>query len=245
MSILSGNSITKSYGEETIIKDVSVSLESGELVSVLGVSGIGKTTLFHILSGLEAPDSGEVLLKNENITGQPGKVSYMQQKDLLLPFRTILDNVSAPLRLRGIPKKAAREMAGGYFQEFGLSGSEIKYPAQLSGGMRQRASLLRSYLFSGEIMLLDEPFSALDAITKSQMHQWYQSIVHKHHTSSLFITHDIDEAILLSDRIYIMSGSPGRITGEIHITPAGPRGTDFLMSDAFMLYKREILSQIR
>lgn len=237
--------ITKSYDGEMIIENISAELRRGELVSVLGASGTGKTTLFNTLSGLELPDSGSVYLKGEEVTGKTGRVSYMQQKDLLLPFRTILDNVCVPLRLRGEDKKSARRRAGEYFSEFGLNGCEEKYPQQLSGGMRQRAALLRSYLFQGEVMLLDEPFSALDAITKSSMHQWYQSICRKHQTSAFLITHDIDEAILLSDRIYIIAGTPGSIRAELTVECGGERDSEFTMSEAFISYKRQILSYIK
>ena len=136
----------------------------------------------------------------------------MLQKDLLLPYQTIIDNVSRPLVIRGEKKAKAREYASKYFDEFGLMGTENKYPHQLSGGMRQRAALLRTYLFSDQVALLDEPFSALDSITKSSMHRWFLKVMEQIKLSSFLITHDIDEAILLSDRIYIMSGKPGRIT---------------------------------
>ncbi|MCI8496949.1 MAG: ABC transporter ATP-binding protein [Clostridiales bacterium] len=241
---LTAKDVTKSYDGRCIIDSVSMQVQKGELVSLLGLSGIGKTTLFHVLSGLEQPDSGQVLLSGEDITGKAGRVSYMQQKDLLLPFQTVLDNVSIPLRLGGMKKKAAHEKALPYLEEFGLSGCEEKYPHELSGGMRQRAALLRCYLYSGDMMLLDEPFSALDAITKSSLHQWFQSVVRRHGTTAVFITHDIDEAILLSDRVYIMSGAPGRITGEIPITCAGKRDRDFTMTEEFIRYKKEILSRI-
>jgi len=237
--------LSKSYEGEPIIEEISVELCRGQLVSVLGASGTGKTTLFNSLSGLEEPDSGRVFLRGEDVTGKPGRVSYMQQKDLLLPFRTILDNTCVPLLLRGMERKKAREQAREFFGEFGLSGCEDKYPSQLSGGMRQRAALLRSYLFQGEIMLLDEPFSALDAITKSSMHQWYKSVCRKHGTSAFLITHDIDEAILLSDRIYVIAGVPGKICADIRIQSSGERDSEFTMSETFIGYKRQILSHIR
>ena len=217
-SILEAKGVTKRYQGDKIIEDISIEVRSGELVSLLGASGVGKTTLFHILSGLERPDEGAVLLNGEDITGVPGRMSYMQQKDLLLPFETIVENVSIPLMLAGAPRKAAHEKALSYFGEFGIEGCERKYPHQLSGGMRQRAALLRSYLFSGKLMLLDEPFSALDAITRSSMQEWFRRIMASHGTTALFITHDVEEARLLSDRIYIMEGVPGRISNEIGLS---------------------------
>lgn len=232
--------VTKSFEGRTVIKDIDLVLEEGGLVCLLGESGVGKTTLFNIISGLMQPDTGSVWLDGEEITGQPGKISYMLQKDMLLPYKTVLDNVALPLRIKKQNKKEARETAGRYFEEFGLTGYEDKYPGQMSGGMRQRAALLRTYLFSGEAALLDEPFSALDTITKSAMHRWYLSVMEQIRLSTLFITHDIDEAIYLSDRIYILSGSPGRITDEIRILEKKPRGEDFLLSEDFLAYKRKI-----
>ena len=181
-------------------------------------------------------------MNGEDITGHPGHVSYMLQKDLLLPYRTIEDNVALPLLIKGEKKETAREKARAHFTEFGLEGTEKKYPHQLSGGMRQRAALLRTYMFSNEIALLDEPFSALDTMTKSEMHRWYLDVMDKIKMSTLFITHDIDEAILLSDRIYLLTGAPGKITEEIVIEEPKPRKPDFNLTEEFMNYKKKILS---
>lgn len=233
--------VSKAFEQEEIIRDISLELNEGEIVSLLGISGGGKTTLFNIIAGLSEPDEGEVYLENENITGQPGKVSYMLQKDLLLPYRNILDNVALPLVIRGMKKKLARQKAASYFKEFGLEGTEKKYPSQISGGMKQRAALLRTYLFSEKIALLDEPFSALDMLTKSTVHEWYLDVMEKIKLSTLFITHDIDEAILLSDRIYLLTGKPGMITKEIVIEEPKPRRKDFNLSEEFLNYKREII----
>lgn len=241
MDKLTAKQITVSYDGVKIIEDISIELYNGEIVCLLGVSGAGKTTLFNVISGLLKPDKGEVELDGEDITGKAGKISYMLQKDLLLPFKTIIDNVSLPLIIHGTNKREAKAMASKYFEEFGLTGTEKKYPHQLSGGMRQRAALLRTYLFSDKVALLDEPFSALDTITKSSMHQWYLSVMEQIKLSTLFITHDIDEAILLSDRIYMLTGKPGKITEEVRIKEAKPRNKEFVVSEEFMNYKRQIL----
>jgi ABC-type nitrate/sulfonate/bicarbonate transport system ATPase subunit len=168
----------------------------------------------------------------------------MLQKDMLLPYRTIEDNVALPLLLKGEKKAAARVKASALFRQFGLEGTQKQYPAQLSGGMRQRAALLRTYLFSGDVALLDEPFSALDTLTKSAIHRWYLDVMEQIRLSTLFITHDIDEAILLSDRIYLLSGQPGRVTDEIVISRPKPRGADFPLSMEFLDYKKRILERL-
>ena len=244
MALLETENISVSFDGTKIIEDINIVLNRGELVSLLGVSGSGKSTLFNAISGLLAPDSGRILFKGEDITGKSGKLSYMLQKDLLLPYKTIIDNVSLPLTIRGMRKKEARNHVKPYFAEFGLEGTERKYPNQLSGGMRQRAALLRTYMFSDEVALLDEPFSSLDTITKSNMHTWYLGIMKQIKLSTLFITHDIDEAILLSDRIYILGGKPGNITDEIIIDPSDVRHPDLLLSENFLDYKKKIIAAI-
>jgi len=244
MSVLHVDKVTKSFDGEKVIEDISIKLNKGEIVSLLGVSGGGKTTLFNLIAGIKMPDQGRIYLDGEDITGKPGNVSYMLQKDLMLPYRTIVDNVALPLLVKGMNKKKAREKAASYFEQFGLFGTEKKYPAQLSGGMKQRAALLRTYLFSEKVALLDEPFSALDMLTKSSIHEWYLDVMEKIQLSTLFITHDIDEAILLSDRIYLLTGKPGRITKEIVIEKKKPRGKDFNLTEEFLNYKKDILAHL-
>lgn len=243
-ALLEARGISKSFGGNAVLDNVDFALKKSELVCLLGVSGAGKTTLFNILSGLMQPDCGQVLLNGAEITGQPGKISYMLQKDLLLPYRTVIDNVALPLLVRGVPKKQAREQAAVYFHKFGLDGTEKKYPKQLSGGMRQRAALLRTYLASDGVALLDEPFSALDTITKGAMHEWYLDIMREIDLTTLFITHDTDEAVKLSDRICILSGKPGRIIREIPIDMPRPRPHDFSLTAEFLDYKRQIAESL-
>ena len=244
MEKLKADNITVSYDGENVIENINMHLYEGEIVSLLGVSGSGKTTLFNILSGLSLPDSGKVLLDGEDVTGKTGKMSYMLQKDLLLPHYTVLDNVALPLVVKGEKKKVAGEKALEHFSFFGLEGTENKYPHELSGGMRQRAAFLRTYLYCDGVALLDEPFSALDTITKSALHQWYLDIMKEIKLSSLIVTHDIDEAILLSDRIYILSGKPGKITDEIVVELPKPRNNTMTMEEEFLTYKRKIVEKI-
>ena len=174
---LKAENITKSFEGTKVIEDVSLELHEKEIVSLLGVSGGGKTTLFNVLSGLSVPDKGKVYLQNEDITGKPGKISYMLQKDMLLPYYRVIHNVALPLIIKGMKKKEAYEKASALFPFFGLEGTQKKFPHQLSGGMKQRAAFLRTYLSSEGVALLDEPFSALDTITKASVHEWYLKIM--------------------------------------------------------------------
>ncbi len=248
MELLKAKNISHRYSEKNVIENVSLSLCEGEIVAILGVSGAGKTTLFQILSGLISPTEGSVTLRDKDITGKSGLLSYMLQKDLLLEHKTIEDNVALPLILSGESKDSARKKVREHFSEFGIDGCEKKYPAELSGGMRQRAALLRTYMCGNEVALLDEPFSALDAITRTKLHYWYLNLIKKEGhgqsmSSVIFITHDIDEAIFLADRVLIMSQKPGTITAEYE-TPKRSATKDYLLSDEVIELKRQILKSL-
>ena len=244
MHALDIQNVTYSYdGVTNVLDHVNLTLGEGELVCLLGVSGGGKTTLFNVIAGLNRPQEGRVLLGGEDITGKSGKISYMLQKDMLLPFRTVEDNVALPLIIKGVKKKEARRMVGEHFAQFGIDGTQKRYPAELSGGMRQRAALLRTYMFGGSAALLDEPFSALDTLTKGEMHRWYLDVMDKIKLSTIFITHDIDEAILLSDRICLLID--GTIGDEIVIREPKPRRRDFQLTEEFLRYKKLIISKIQ
>jgi len=234
--------IYKAFEDTSVLEGISLQLKNKEFVSILGPSGSGKSTIFNIVSGLLKPDGGEVAIEGENYTGRTGRVSYMYQKDLLLPWRKVIDNTSLPLIVKGMKKQQAREAAAPFFKVFGLEGFEHKYPFQLSGGMRQRAALLRTYMFSKDIMLLDEPFGGLDAITRAKMHQWLLEVLQQLEASIFFITHDIEEAIYLSDRVYILSERPAVVKKEIVIQLERPRGREILTSKEFMDLKAEILA---
>jgi len=240
--VLETRGVSKSYEGKKIIEDISIYVDRGEMVSLLGLSGIGKTTLFNVASGLEAPDSGEVCLNGTDITGQAGKVGYMQQQDLLLPFKKIVKNVAVPLELMGVKREEALRRAGEILDEFSLGEYKKCYPSQLSGGMRQRAALARTFLYAQDVVLLDEPFSALDAMTRRDMQRWFKKIIRERGMSTLFITHDINEAILLSDRVYVMSGSPGKITTELQIEIE--ESPDMELTESFNSIKRQILNAV-
>ncbi len=246
MELLTTRHVSKSYNGRMIIRDISLRLEEGELVSLLGLSGSGKTTLLNILAGLVRPEEGQVFLCGQDITGAPGHVSYMLQKDLLLEHKRVIDNVALPLVIRGMRKEEARKKADPLFAPFGLDGTQMYYPSQLSGGMRQRAALLRTYLGSSSgVALLDEPFSALDMITKGQMHEWYLQVMARIGLSTVLITHDVDEAILLSDRICLLTGTPGEIHDEIRIETPRDQRKEFDLKPEFLAYKQQIMGILR
>ncbi len=234
--------LKKSFGQLHTLDNVSLTLDENQFVTILGPSGSGKSTLFNIIAGLWTPDKGKVLIEGEDYTGKTGRVSYMHQKDLLLPWKNILENVCVPLILKGSLKKDAEKKALKYFKIFGIDGFEKNYPNQLSGGMRQRASLLRAYLFSNDIMLLDEPFGGLDAMTKRRMQHWLLQVFKNLNASILFITHDIDEAIFLSDKIYVFSERPAYIKAKFEVNINRPRDNKTFTSAEFTEIKKEILS---
>ena len=234
--------ISKRYVELDVIKDISISVGSNEIISILGPSGCGKSTLLNIIAGLEEPSSGDVLIDGENFIGKSGRVSYMHQKDLLLPWKNILDNVSIPLVLQGSSWEEARSEASKFLGDFGIQGFEKVFPNKLSGGMRQRAALLRTYLFKSDVMLLDEPFASLDAITKRKMHLWLIDLFSIYKSSIIFITHDIDEAIFLSDKVYILSERPAEIIMEVAINLERPRNNKTFSNSRYIELKEKILN---
>ena len=203
------NNLSKKYKDKLILENINLYVDENEIVSIIGPSGCGKSTIFNILSNLTTYDCGNIYVS--------GNFSYMYQNDLLLPYKTIIDNVSLPLVLKGEKKKKSRDMVNSYFSTFGLKGYENKYPHELSGGMRQRANFMRTFINSSYIMLLDEPFGALDSITRASMQNWLLDIKKQIKSTILLITHDIDEAIILSDRIYILSNKPSFISKELFV----------------------------
>jgi ABC-type nitrate/sulfonate/bicarbonate transport system ATPase subunit len=223
------------------VAPLSLSIETGRFVSLVGPSGCGKSTLFNIIAGLLQPTEGRVLIDGEDATGTIGRVGYMLQKDLLLPWRTVLDNVILGMEIQGKPLRAARERALPLLQRYGLSGFEYLYPNSLSGGMRQRAALLRTLLFDTDVILLDEPFGALDAQTKLQMQEWLMQLWSDFQKTVVFVTHDVDEAIYLSDEIHVMGTRPGCILETIPNTLARPRVRASSLSPEFIAIKERCL----
>jgi ABC-type nitrate/sulfonate/bicarbonate transport system ATPase subunit len=212
-------------------------VKKGEFISLIGPSGCGKSTLFNLIAGLDEPTAGSIKVDDVVRNGQQGIVGYMLQKDLLLPWRTVLDNVVLGLEIGGVKRKDAYAIAKPLLETYGLGGFMDRYPTQLSGGMKQRAALLRTILFNRDIILLDEPFGALDAQTREHMQEWLLDLWDDFKKTVLFVTHDIDEAIYLSDRVFVMSARPGRIVAEIPITLDRPRKPSVVTSEEFVALK--------
>jgi len=220
---------------------VTLSIPQGRFVSLIGPSGCGKSTIFNIIAGLLEPTGGRVMIDGVDATGTIGRVGYMLQKDLLLPWRTVLDNAILGMEIQGVPLREARARALPLLHRYGLSGFEHLYPNSLSGGMRQRAALLRTLLFDTDLILLDEPFGALDAQTKLQMQEWLMQLWSDFGKTVLFVTHDVEEAIYLSDEMHVMGTRPGRIITTIPITLPRPRLRTSALTPEFVAIKERCL----
>lgn len=210
-------------GETAVLDDVTLHVGQGEFVSILGPSGAGKSTLFRLLTGALTPDRGAILRDGAPLKRDGQTFAFMPQRDALMPWRRIIDNVILGLEVQGVPRAEARARALPLFAEFGLEGFEQRYPAELSGGMRQRAALLRTVIQARPIQLLDEPFGALDALTRAQMQRWLEDRWRAARWTTLLVTHDVREAVALSDRIYVLSRRPARVISEVVVRAPRPR----------------------
>lgn len=228
--------LSYSFGDNHILKDINIYVKENEMVAIVGSSGVGKSTLFNLIAGVLKKQSGEIIINGSD--DYIGKVAYMLQKDLLFEHKTIINNVILPLIIAKIDKKVALEEGRKILKQFNLEKYADKYPKQLSGGMRQRVALIRTYMFKRNIFLLDEAFSALDAITKKELHKWYLNLKKEFNLTTLLITHDIEEAIFLSDRVYILANKPGEIIKEIKIEINPNEDIDVQR----LFYKKEILN---
>ena len=221
--------VGKRYGSDddavVALEDVSLTVADGEFAALVGPSGCGKTTLLNLIAGLDDADQGRIVVDGETPAPEDRltRFGYMPQQDMLFPWRTVLENVSLGLEVQGVPTREAHDRAAELFPQFGLGGFEQRRPHELSGGMRQRASFLRTYLLGRAFLLLDEPFGALDAITRSQLQGWLAETWNRIGGSALLVTHDPHEAVALSDRVYVMSPRPGRITNVLEVDLPRPR----------------------
>lgn len=240
--------VTKRFRVEgrlvTALQDASLEVGQGEFVTLVGPSGCGKSTLLNIACGLLQPDEGDVLLDGQAAPDRLGQVAYMPQRDLLLPWRSVLGNVLLGPELAGQPQGAARAEAMELMPLFGLDGFEAAMPASLSGGMKQRAALLRTFLLHREVLLLDEPFGALDALTRARLQIWLMGIWERFRKTILFVTHDVEEAVFLSDRVYLMSPRPGAIRFQVQIPLPRPRSRELLKEPSFYQLEQKLLDAV-
>ena len=228
----------------TALAGLSLRVERGEFVAIVGPSGCGKSTLLSIIAGLETPTSGTVALAGDSVHPRLGRVGYMPQRDLLLPWRRALENAIAGLEVKGVARGEARERARTLFAQFGLAGFERSYPPALSGGMRQRVSFARTVLAGGDLLLLDEPFGALDALTRADLRAWLLDVWDRLGATCLLVTHDVDEALLLADRVYLLSARPGRVRLERRVPLPRPRRAAMLDQPETIALKAELLAAL-
>ena len=233
--------VTVRFDGALALEHLSLEIGQSEFVSIVGPSGSGKSTLFNIVSGLLSPTSGRVLLDGRDVTGETGHVGYMLQKDLLIPWRTVVGNIVLGAALTRGATSRDRAEAAALATRYGLGEFLDHYPHALSGGMRQRVALMRTLALHTDVLLLDEPFGALDSQTRLDMQLWLLSVYEDLNVTILFVTHDVDEAILLADRVAVMSERPGRIVADLRIPLPRPRDLDVLTSPGFTELKREVL----
>ncbi|HDR4736165.1 TPA: ABC transporter ATP-binding protein [Bacillus cereus] len=240
-NILQFHNVSFHYDEKPIINELNASIQDKEFVSIIGPSGCGKSTLFRLITGLEEASTGQIELTET----KSHPVGYMPQKDMLLPWRTIIENAALPLECQGVQKKEAQIKAKELLQKFGLQGYETKYPKDLSGGMRQRVSFIRTLLTGGEILLLDEPFSALDALTKVSLQEWLFEQWKEWKKTILFITHDVEEALFLSNRIFVVENQPITTLTERIVPLDRNRTRKDLYKPEVLALKDELLSMLQ
>jgi putative hydroxymethylpyrimidine transport system ATP-binding protein len=220
-----------------IFDQISLDVKPGEFVSVIGASGSGKSTLFKLISGLLEPDQGDIMVNDQKTGKRLGSIGYMPQKDLLLPWRTVLENVLLPLEVTKEPKQARIPEIREWLSRFGLAEYEKAYPNELSGGMKQRVAFLRTLMTGKDLLLLDEPFGALDSLTKRNMHSWLLGLWGELQKTVLFITHDLEEAVLLSDRIYLLQDTGIK---EMKVNLARPRSSQLIYQSEFITMRKEL-----
>jgi ABC-type nitrate/sulfonate/bicarbonate transport system ATPase subunit len=244
---ISFQSIRKSFGEVVALEGVTFEVERHDRIGIVGPSGGGKSTLLQLVAGLLEPDSG--VINVEGVTDAKGRLArcaMMPQRDLLLPWRTALDNAIIAMQNRGISRDEARRKTRPYFEHFGLGEFEDVRPAQLSGGMRQRVSFLRTLMADKDVLLLDEPFGALDSITRAQMQEWLLGALGDVPRTVLLVTHDVEEALLLSKTVVVLSARPGRVVKilETNLETAGASRREIVTSPAFVALKEQALEAL-
>lgn len=239
--------VTFRYKEDDdyIMKNLNFKVEKGQFVSIIGPSGCGKSTIFRLLNGLEKPESGEILVDGKDISTLKDYCAFMPQKDLLFPWRTIEENISLPMEIKKVPKKERHKKCVEFLKEVGLLDYINKYPRDLSGGMKQRVSFGRTILTGSDILLLDEPFSALDYLTRMDMQEWILSQWRNLKKTIIFITHDVEEALFLSDTIYIINEKPFCKMDRVDIGNGENKTRDFLKQEEIIYLKERLINNLR
>lgn len=246
--MLSLQQVSYQYPKEELptVEGLSFGVSRGEFVSLIGVSGCGKSTIFRLINGLLSPDAGNILVNGETIQGKKRYCGYMPQRDMLFPWRTVEANLRLPLEIGDkSPKDQMQKKVQQMLAEVGLSGCEKKYPSELSGGMRQRAAFGRTVLTGSELLLLDEPFSALDFLTRISMQEWLLSQWEHHNKTILFITHDVEEAIFLSKRILVVTQTPIEKLTEIEVPLEYPRTREMLARPEIVSLREQLVALLR
>ena len=236
--------LSHAFDERAVVDNINLDVAPGEFVSIVGPSGGGKTTVLKVLAGLLAPDEGTAEVDGVSTIDTFGLVAYMPQRDQLLPWRRALENAILGAQIRGRNRAESRVEAQALFARFGLEGHERSWPAQLSGGMRQRLALLRTFLSGFDTLLLDEPFSALDALTRRSMHTWLQDVWLADQRTVLMVTHDVEEALLLSDRVVVLSPRPAKISAIVKSPFDRPRSNDVVSAQEFVNAKAQVLAAL-
>ncbi|MEG0919153.1 MAG: ABC transporter ATP-binding protein [Anaerovoracaceae bacterium] len=245
--MLEFKNVSFKYGEDdyTLIKDLSFNIKQGEFVSIIGASGCGKSTVFRLINGLEQIDGGEISYEGQNVADQKSFSAYMPQSDLLFPWRTIGKNISLPMEIKGVDKTLIKKRCKETLAEVGLAEYIDKYPRELSGGMKQRVSFARTLLTDSELFLLDEPFSALDSLTRISMQEWLLDQWKKFNKTVLFVTHDVEEAIFLSKKILLIRELPVTKFEEYEIPLSYPRNREDLKKPEIIDLKEELIQKLK
>lgn len=237
-------SVAKRFGERRVLADVSFALDPGEIVALVGASGSGKSTLLSLLTGALPLDDGEIRYDGSPLPS-PRPFAFMPQRDALLPWRRVVANAAVGLEVQGMSRAEARQRVTALLEPFGLSDAADRYPRQLSGGMRQRVSFLRAVVQDRPILLLDEPFGALDAITRDELQRWLLDMWGVHRWSILFVTHDIREAVRLADRVLVLANLPAPIAGSVAVSRDIPRDERFLVDPRVPALEAELHALLR
>ncbi len=245
MTAVAVDGLSHRFGDLSVLDEISFSVAAGGFVSLLGPSGCGKSTVLRVLAGLLVPDAGTATVGGEPVIGRPGLTAYMPQRDLLLPWRRALANATVGAEVRGRPRAEARAAAAALFERFGLTGFERAWPSQLSGGMRQRLALLRTFVAGLDVLLLDEPFGALDAITRSDLQRWLAEVLAADRRTTVLVTHDVEEALMLSDSVIVLSARPGSVVAALDVGFERPRAASLLTSPDFVALKAKVLDALQ